>query len=112
MRGGQRKGLIFDEAVRFFPEKGYSNISIRSITRAAGLNESTAYDYYRSKTEILDKILEVFGRKLERYFSAAKRAGVSRERDGPGECLNRFLWSNAIADDVFMGWAFRVVCME
>lgn len=112
MWGGQTKELIFDEAVRFFSEKGYSNISIRSITRAAGLNESTAYYYYRSKTEILDEILEVFGRKLERYFSAAKHAGVSRERDGPREYLNRFLWSNAIADDVFMQRTFRIVCME
>lgn len=102
MPGGQTKKHIFDEAVRLFSEKGYSNISTRSVMRAANLNESTAYYYYNSKAEILDNILNLFERKLERYFSAAKPARSSRNRDESREYLNRFLWSNTIADDRLM----------
>ena len=51
---------IFDSAVELFHRKGYAGTSIREIARMAGIKESSIYNHYKSKEEILDCILDDF----------------------------------------------------
>lgn len=41
-------------------KKGYDNVSIRSIARDVGIKESSIYNHYKNKEDILDKILKKF----------------------------------------------------
>ena len=52
------KEKIFDAAVDLFAERGYDRVSIRDISAAVGIKESSIYKHYTGKDEILEKIFE------------------------------------------------------
>lgn len=51
---------IIDIAIDLFSERGYSGVSIRDITKRAGIRESSLYNHFKSKDELLDVIIERF----------------------------------------------------
>lgn len=60
----QTKDKIFDVALDLFSKKGYDSVSIRTIASNVGIKESSIYNHYSSKKEILMSILNYF----EEYF--------------------------------------------
>ena len=60
----QTKDKIFDVALDLFSKKGYDSVSIRTIASEVGIKESSIYNHYSSKKEILMSILKYF----EEYF--------------------------------------------
>lgn len=106
------KDIIFDTAVQMFSEQGYDNVSTREIARAAEVNESTAYYYYKSKEAFLDEILSIFQRKLERYLITKDKVEQYLKTDTPRELLRRFLPHFKDAEAVFMLRAIRIVLMQ
>ncbi len=57
---------ILQTAMDMFAEKGYNDVSVRDITRAVGIKESSLYNHFISKQQILDEIFEYL---LERFES-------------------------------------------
>jgi AcrR family transcriptional regulator len=55
------KQIIFNTALDLFGQKGYDAVSIRNLTKEVGIRESSFYNHYKSKKELL---LEIF-RKME-----------------------------------------------
>jgi len=106
------KDTIFGTAVEMFSEKGYDNISTREVARAAGVNESTAYYYYKSKEAILDDILTVYRRKLERYLITKEQVERYLKTETPREVLQRLLPFFKEEEGLFMLRANRIVCMQ
>ena len=49
---------ILETAIAMFAEKGYNDVSVRDITRAVGIKESSLYNHFISKQQILDEIFE------------------------------------------------------
>lgn len=60
----QTKDKIFDTAVDLFSKKGYDSVSVRTIASEVGIKESSIYNHYSSKKDILMSILNYF----EEYF--------------------------------------------
>ncbi|PGT84471.1 MULTISPECIES: TetR/AcrR family transcriptional regulator [Bacillaceae] len=54
------KDKIFETALDLFSQKGYSAVSIREITRTVGIKESSLYNHYKNKEQILESILTHF----------------------------------------------------
>lgn len=54
------KDRILEEAINLFSIKGYDGISIRDISKAVGIKESSIYNHFSSKEEILDIIINNF----------------------------------------------------
>ncbi len=54
------KQSIFDQAVMLFAKHGYSGASIRDICNAVGIKESSFYNHYVGKKELMYEILEVW----------------------------------------------------
>lgn len=106
------KDMIFDTAVRMFSEQGYDNVSTREIARAAGVNESTAYYYYKNKEAFLEEILSVYQRKLERYLITKEQVETYLKTDTPRELLRRFLPHFKDAEAIFMLRVSRIVGMQ
>jgi len=51
---GHPKGIsILEAAIKVFAEKGYESSTISDITRAANISESTLYEYFDSKEDVL-----------------------------------------------------------
>jgi AcrR family transcriptional regulator len=57
---------ILQTAIDMFSVKGYNDVSIRDITGAIGIKESSLYNHFTSKQQILD---EIFGHLVERFES-------------------------------------------
>lgn len=58
------KDRILEAAIELFAEKGFGEVSVREITRAVGIKESSLYNHFLSKQQILDEIFDY----LKRHF--------------------------------------------
>ena len=54
------KDKIFYTALDLFSQRGFSGVSIREITREVGIKESSLYNHFKSKDEILESIFTYF----------------------------------------------------
>lgn len=63
-RGISTKERIFMTAVDLFSQKGYSGVSVRDITRAVGINESSMYNHFKNKEALLRAIFEYFQERI------------------------------------------------
>ena len=61
------KQKIFETAIKLFSEKGYKGTSIREIVIKVGIKESSLYNHFSSKKEILNEIFRFY--EIE-FFSA------------------------------------------
>ena len=50
------KEKILDAAIELFAKRGFNEVSVRDITRAVGIKESSLYNHFSSKQQILDEI--------------------------------------------------------
>jgi AcrR family transcriptional regulator len=58
LTGTKRK--IIEVAIEMFSRKGYSAVSVRELTKAVGVKESSLYNHFKSKEEILELIYQLF----------------------------------------------------
>jgi len=58
------KEIIFEKALIQFSENGYSATSIRNICAEVGIKESSFYNHYKSKEQLLDAIFDSFNKAL------------------------------------------------
>ena len=58
------KEIIFEKALILFSENGYSATSIRNICAEVGIKESSFYNHYKSKEQLLDAIFDSFNKAL------------------------------------------------
>jgi hypothetical protein len=59
------KQKIFDVSVDLFSKKGFSGVSVREIARNVGIKESSLYNHFKSKDDILVKIFDFFQIEME-----------------------------------------------
>ncbi len=60
------KERILDAAIDLVSRKGFDAMSIREIAREVGIRESSIYNHFKSKDEILDTIIDYFIMELSR----------------------------------------------
>lgn len=54
----QKKQLIMDTALELFAENGFHATSISQIAQKANISKGLTYNYFESKTDILNEIME------------------------------------------------------
>ncbi len=54
------KEKILEVAIDLFSKEGYNGVSIREITREVGIKESSLYNHFKNKEEILTTIFDLF----------------------------------------------------
>jgi len=52
------KERIFEAAIDLFAQNGFDATSMREIAEAVGIKKASLYSHYKSKDEILEKIVE------------------------------------------------------
>ena len=65
---------ILDAAADLFARKGFYAVSIREITRTVGIKESSLYNHFRSKEQLLEEILDLFQSQEEEFFRGLSSA--------------------------------------
>ncbi|WP_425310155.1 TetR/AcrR family transcriptional regulator [Ammonicoccus fulvus] len=84
-RGTATKEKLLRAAEDVFTELGYHEASIVKITEAAGVAMGTFYNYYDSKLQIFENLVEDLNRRVRRAMSEASAAApdrLSAERAG------------------------------
>jgi AcrR family transcriptional regulator len=59
-RGIATRQAILDTAAEQFAQRGYDGVTVRDIAAAVGIQESSIYNHYPSKTKILDTLFQRF----------------------------------------------------
>lgn len=54
------KDKILETALDLFSQRGFSAVSVRELTRAVGIKESSLYNHFQNKEEILEILLKRF----------------------------------------------------
>ena len=107
------KENIFEKALLLFSQNGYSATSIRNICAEVGIKESSFYNHYTSKNELLEAIFANFNQALlnnavsEEHLDVLTSHMTLREMLHNG--LNQYvgIWENPTASQMWF-----VVSME
>ena len=65
-----KRKLIIDAAMVLFAEKGYYNTSINEIAKNAGISKGLVYNYFKSKEDLLKKIMISVATELSNSLDA------------------------------------------
>jgi AcrR family transcriptional regulator len=60
----ERKNELLDTAQQLFFIKGYNQTSVEAIINQAGVSKGTFYYYFKSKEDLLDKLVERLSKKI------------------------------------------------
>lgn len=60
------KQKIFDSAINLFSKKGFSGVSIREIARSVGIKESSLYNHFKNKDDILAQIFDYYQKEMKK----------------------------------------------
>jgi TetR/AcrR family fatty acid metabolism transcriptional regulator len=71
-----RYDAILDAAGQAFAQKGFANVSVAQIAKAAGISDGLVYRYFRDKRDLLFHVLQAFYGRI----MADLEAKVTREK--------------------------------
>lgn len=61
----ERLNELLDTAQQLFFQKGYHNTSVNDIIEAVGIAKGTFYHYFKTKDELLDRLVERFANQFQ-----------------------------------------------
>jgi AcrR family transcriptional regulator len=107
------KKRIFDVAINLFAQKGFDATSMREIAEAVGIKKASMYSHFKSKDEILEKIMEYPTARIE----IVGPQGVETEELIVSMGLENFM---TMSSGVFTNWMkdpcmeqiWRIICIE
>lgn len=71
-----KRELIIEAAIQVFSQKGYHNTRMEEIAQAAGIGKGTIYEYFDSKLQLFQSMMEdslqVYYQRLESHRLAEK----------------------------------------
>lgn len=111
-RGKDTKQRIFDISTELFSEKGYDNVSIKEIAMHVGVSEGAIYRHYVGKEEILDSILTMFGRKINKHLMSKREIDKYIELYTPRELLENCILRFEGKEKEFIIKAFHIIGRE
>ena len=82
LKPAERRDQILDVANTLFAERGYEEVSVEDIARAAGVTRGLVHHYFGGRTDVYLALLERLGAMREEAI--AKARGTQRPRTGGG----------------------------
>lgn len=64
----ETKAKILNTALELFAKKGYSNTSISEIATAAKISKGLAYNYFESKQNLMEEVIQILFVEIGRMF--------------------------------------------
>lgn len=106
------KEKIINAAIELFSKRGVNAVSIRDITKQVGINESSLYNHFKGKDELLDSIIEIFRCELGEASFPEDRIEEMLEGVEPEMFFQHHLFSlrERITPAVQMIW--KIIYME
>lgn len=67
-KSNNTKEKILEAALELFSKKGFNAVSVREISGAVGIKESSLYCHFKNKRDILDNIIDGYVKMNENYL--------------------------------------------
>jgi len=83
------KQKLFETAVDLFSSRGFRGVSIRHISSAVGIKESSFYNHYKSKDELIKAIFELYKTEFTQIMPAQERIEAILSTMPPDEFLRQ-----------------------
>ena len=83
------KQKLFETAVDLFSSRGFRGVSIRDITSAVGIKESSFYNHYKSKDELIKAIFEFYKTEFTQIMPPEERIEAILSTMPPDEFLRQ-----------------------
>ena len=77
-----RENDILFAAIKIFSEKGYNAATTSEIAKEAGVSEGTIFRYYRSKKELLEKMIVTSAKKISDIVVKERLKKIIEENEG------------------------------
>lgn len=107
------KERILEVATDLFSHQGFSAVSVRDITRAVGIKESSLYNHFPSKDAILAEILARGGQEFAGIFAPVEQLEALFPHVEPEQFLrNGIQRFKAYLDRPRVEQVWRIVSME
>jgi AcrR family transcriptional regulator len=97
-RGKETKQRILDEAIELISQKGYNGVSIRELARSVGIKESSIYNHYGSKDEILTAIFNLFTSGTEEFWKVGTSRFMAATEDPRMEKISLIIFQEMFRD--------------
>ncbi len=92
-----KKEKIMQFAQELFLKKGFSNVPIEEITKAAGISKGSFYTYFKSKDALLEEIAYNSIKSIK-----SELLGTSKEVKNPVSALDNFLKTNIKVLEIYI----------
>jgi AcrR family transcriptional regulator len=76
------RNKIIEAAVSEIAQNGYEKASMRTIAKAAGISVSNTYNYYRSKEELFESIIEPVYDEVKNIFRQSLQQSLKKVAGG------------------------------
>lgn len=76
-----KRTLILEAALTVFSEQGYNGTSIMMIAEKAGISKGLLYTYFKSKEDLLHKLIEYGLNRMAEYFKVVPEQGIADKKD-------------------------------
>lgn len=86
-----RKKKIFESAIKLFMSKGFQTVTMRDIADSVGIKQSSLYNHFKSKQEMLDTIYDFYC-----YYHRKNRPSL--------ELIEKILYSGNLMDIMTSFW--------
>ncbi len=106
------KEEIFNVSIDLFSKKGFDAVSVREIAREVGIRESSIYNHYKSKGEIMDSIFQYFKKELMKMRPPEAKNLEKRGKITPEIFIQRANLTLNLFKDPKMEKIFRIISSE
>lgn len=72
-----KKEIILQNAAKMFRERGYAATSMRDLAESVGIEAASLYNHIKSKSEILDSIIEKISEDCRLHLEELEQKNVS-----------------------------------
>lgn len=111
-RNGHTKDKILYHAMVLFGEKGYERVSMRQIAGAVGIKESSIYNHFEGKEEILEHIMTYFENRIHHYRPSISQIDKMLATESPEAVLRKFIITFDEKEYSYMLSMYRILFME
>jgi AcrR family transcriptional regulator len=107
------KEKILTVAIDLFSRQGFTSVSIRDISREVGIKESSLYNHFRNKDQILDTIFQIFRSRYKKLTPPKEMLDEILTKMNPEDFLKYGIQLYMdLVDDPIMGKIWRILNME
>ena len=78
-KGAETRRKILDAAEKVFGRKGYFEASIVNITQEAEVGQGTFYNYFQSKKDVYDQLIQHYNRNLRKAIKEKMTSATTHE---------------------------------